>query len=290
MKKYTLDELKEAFLELKYRYREEREEFMTEDVHRAAYLHYRAPATLKVLEQVLSEVKKRVVDLPITVMDVGAGPGLSKDVFKKVLPSVEKITFLEKDRGFGSDGDWIYEDVRDHKFEKQFDLFLFSYMLNELPIEECYQILSKVFSKTKSALIIVEPGSKEGFQRVLNYRKHLIDLGGFIAAPCPHEKNCPLESSWCHFSVRVQRSLMHRQIKEGSLNYEDEKFCYLVVTKNEPQRPHGRIVDKVDAKARMVTIPLCSNEGFNKKIFTKRKCDQFSELKKTRWGDAIEQL
>ena len=288
MKKFSIDELREAFLELKFRYREERGVFMTEDAHREAYLQYRSPATSRVLSFVLEECGRRFPQSITSLMDVGAGPGTSKSVLQKAFPLLKRMVFLEKDRAFGGEGEWIYEDARDYKFDTKMDLFLFSYVLNELSLEECFPILQKSFSQTEKILIIIEPGSKAGFQRILEYRNYLIGQGGYVVAPCPHQGSCPLD--WCHFSVRVERSSLHRQIKEGTLSYEDEKFCYLIVAKEPVPSPTARVVDKVESKSKMVTLPLCTKEGFVKKIFTKRKHAHFSLLKKARWGDAIDAL
>ncbi|MCX6126815.1 MAG: hypothetical protein NTV34_18965, partial [Proteobacteria bacterium] len=72
---------------------------------------------------------------------------------------------------------------------------LFSYSLTELAelpswVTQC------------EGLMIVEPGTQDDGRRLLEIRKKLISQGWFIAAPCTHQKACPLlthsERDWCH--------------------------------------------------------------------------------------------
>ncbi len=284
--KYSLQDLQGAFAELSFRYRKERGEFITTDLHKAAYLLYRAPATLGVLSFVLKELKQWFHGEIGSVMDIGAGHGLSVALFQESFPSLKEIFLLEKEKMVkGKEFSWIEKDVRDYSFDQPVDLSLFSYILNELSLEEALSALTKCFKGTQKILVIMEPGSQEGFQRILAYRDHLISLGGFIMAPCPHHNKCPID--WCHFSVRIQRSPIHRQIKGGELNYEDEKFCYLIVSKEPFTAPYERVVGKSDYRSKMATIPLCTTRGFEKKIFTKAKTPNFPEVRKARWGDAL---
>lgn len=294
-KRYPLVHLQEAFLELNFQYRKERNSFITKEIHRFVYLLYRLPATYQVLSFVLNELKKWFSGELLSAIDMGAGHGASSNLLKEHFPTIKKISFLEKDREFaefseklidkpsGITYQWFYEDLSTYRFTQPVDLSLFSYTLNELGLEESLAILTKTFHQTNEILLIIEPGSKEGFERILSYRSHLIALGGYIMAPCPHQGGCPL--SWCHFSVRLQRSSLHRQIKMAEQNYEDEKFCYLVVSKNPFEAPYERVVDKVDPKSKMVILPLCTKTGFQKRTLTKGKNANFSTAKKLRWGD-----
>jgi ribosomal protein RSM22 (predicted rRNA methylase) len=46
------------------------------------------------------------------------------------------------------------------------------------------------------------------------------------------------EDSWCHFTQRMQRIPVQTQSKQNtSINWEDEKFSYVVLTKvtNQPK-------------------------------------------------------
>ncbi|TIU19787.1 MAG: methyltransferase type 11, partial [Mesorhizobium sp.] len=85
---------------------------------------------------------------------------------------------------------------------------------------------------TSDTLLIVEPGTPAGWQRVLAVRSQLIEAGAHVSAPCPHEAPCPLvPPDWCHFSRRVARSRLHRLAKEADVPWEDEKFIYLAASR-----------------------------------------------------------
>ena len=53
-------------------------------------------------------------------------------------------------------------------------------------------MLDKLWDKTKEVLIIVEPGTPDGFDLVTDARAHLLsqDKDCHVAAPCPHSKVC----------------------------------------------------------------------------------------------------
>lgn len=96
-------------------------------------------------------------------------------------------------------------------------------------------------------MVLIEPGTPEGYLRIREARGQLIDAGMTVAAPCPHDGTCPIEvgQDWCHFSARVSRSSLHRQVKGGSLPYEDEKFSYVAATRFPVEA--GRLPDHAQA-------------------------------------------
>ncbi len=94
--------------------------------------------------------------------------------------------------------------------------------------------------------MIVEPGTPDGYARMIEARDRLIAAGFHVAAPCPHSAACPIVpgTDWCHFSARVSRSSLHRQIKGGTLAYEDEKFSYVAATRRPVTPAPARVVRK----------------------------------------------
>ena len=87
-------------------------------------------------------------------------------------------------------------------------------------------------------------------------------MGGRIAAPCPGNMVCPIEDpDWCHFAARVERTSLHRRLKEAELGYEDEKFSYVVLAKTEAEPARARIVSRPEQKPGLIVLETCTAEG-----------------------------
>jgi ribosomal protein RSM22 (predicted rRNA methylase) len=112
------------------------------------------------------------------------------------------------------------------------DLATAGYVLGELT-ERQQAVLLDLAMQAAPAVLLVEPGTPAGHNRILAARASLLARGYQVAAPCPHELGCPLAAAddWCHFGARVQRSAVHRQAKGAELSYEDEKFSYVAAVR-----------------------------------------------------------
>lgn len=114
-------------------------------------------------------------------------------------------------------------------------------------------------ARAARTVVIIEPGTPDGYLRVREARDQLIAAGLRIAAPCPHDGTCPVVvgEDWCHFSARVSRSSLHRQVKGGSLAYEDEKFSYVAATRVPVTPATARITRKPQIRKGLVLLDLC---------------------------------
>src|SRR5262249_6823495 len=112
------------------------------------------------------------------------------------------------------------------------DVITLSYVLGELTENDRTAVLDKAAAHGQ-VVVVVEPGTPAGFARIRQTRDQVIDAGLTLIAPCPHSGSCPIapDQDWCHFAVRVGRSALHRQVKGGTLSYEDEKFSYVVAAR-----------------------------------------------------------
>lgn len=246
------------------------------DIHRLVYLCVRMPATYAVLCRVFQEF-----EVPQTVIDCGAGPGTSL----WALPN-HSITLIEHDPFFVKLGkqlaphaDAVWKTQTFFQFDERADMILFSFSLNEIPPSKLSDTISHAHEKTDNFIVIIEPGTPEGFERVRKVRSLLLDLGMSLHAPCPHQNACPMEGdNWCHFSVRLPRTSLHRKIKKGSLGFEDEKFSYVVASK-KPHKPSGaRILRHPHKKKGHVLLDLCTSEGLIHQPSTKHKKAKWREL------------
>ena len=258
-------------------------------MHRLAYLTTRFPATLAVAQSVLNKLPKQVE----SVLELGAGVGTSL----WALPFLSNITLVEKDLGLIEMGQrlkpgpyqWIHSDCTQIREFPKSDLILFSYSIGELEGEKAYSLLKTLFQQTLQFLVIIEPGTPKGFERIRNYRELFIKLNGHIIAPCPHTKMCPMEGkNWCHFSERLSRDRLHRILKEGQLGYEDEKYSYLIISKDPFPKSGKRILRHPQKRSGHITFELCREIGVEKKTLSKKDRSAFKDAKRLKWGDVLD--
>jgi Predicted rRNA methylase len=142
------------------------------------------------------------------------------------------------------------------------------------------------------AIAIIEPGTPSGHQRILTARQALLEAGWQVIAPCPHQADCPVrQPDWCHFSARVERSSVHRQLKGGELGHEDEKFSYVVAVPGGVDVPErdgdsARILRHPVKRKGLVELQLCRPDGTaSRAVVTKRQGAAYKQARDVRWGD-----
>ncbi|MDQ4038106.1 MAG: small ribosomal subunit Rsm22 family protein, partial [Actinomycetota bacterium] len=104
----------------------------------------------------------------------------------------------------------------------------------------------------------------------------------------PHEAACPLEPTpdWCHFAVRLTRSIRHRQIKGGARGYEDEKYAYVVASSQPPERRSGRVLRHPQIRTGHVRMTVCATEpGIQDVTVSKRHGQGYRAARQAVWGD-----
>ena len=165
------------------------------------------------------------------------------------------------------------------------------YALTELPDTQIVEAALGLWTRCTGVLVIVEPGRTRDYERLMAVRTALLGTGAKIVAPCPHKRACPLPAGdWCHFSVRLPRSRAHRQVKGGTLGYEDEKFSYLFVARPEiAVRPAGaRIIKQRIVRKFGIDLPLCTQEGLETRLIRKQDAAAFKAVRKLDWGDGLD--
>src|SRR5262249_12452719 len=116
--------------------------------------------------------------------------------------------------------DWRAGDI-DAVGTERADLVSLSYVLGELDEPARERAIERLWAAAEDVLLIVEPGTPAGWQRMLMARNTLIAAGAHLLAPCPHAAVCPLTApDWCHFSERVARSRIHRLAKSADVPWE----------------------------------------------------------------------
>jgi ribosomal protein RSM22 (predicted rRNA methylase) len=282
----------------------------------AAYAAYRMPGTAAATALALQETRLSLPDwTPATLLDFGAGTGSVAWAVADRLPSIETMTLLEQSADAIALGRailgtstspvlhaarwraWRLPDgadaaARDDALNA--DLATVSYVLGELT-EPQQAALVTLAARAAPAVVLVEPGTPAGHRRILSARTRLIDAGYVVAAPCPHQRRCPLETEgdWCHFGARLPRSALHRQVKGADLAYEDEKFSYVAAVRPAllgPARARrypasGRIVRRPQQRKGLVLLDLCAPDGtVRRELVSKSHGAAYRDARKSSWG------
>ncbi|MFJ9741374.1 small ribosomal subunit Rsm22 family protein [Streptomyces sp. NPDC101166] len=268
----------------------------------AAYAAYRMPATYEAVRSALDAFADAVPEwAPAGHTDVGGGTGAATWAATATWPGARPVTVLdwaEPALALGREIAAAHPDLRDTRWQRAridaslaldpVDLVTVSYVLNELPAPGRAALVDAAAAAAR-AVVIVEPGTPDGYARVIEARDRLIAAGFRIAAPCPHSSACPIApgTDWCHFSARVSRSSLHRQVKGGSLPYEDEKFSYVAAARLPVAPASARVVRRPQIRKGQVLLDLCeSEERLDRTTVTKRHGDLYKAARDADWGDA----
>jgi ribosomal protein RSM22 (predicted rRNA methylase) len=288
---------KQSFKELSQSYRSDKNIHIGHNRAEVdAYLLGRLPLTFAILEHVLSLIKFKLSE-KFSCVDFGCGPATAllalNEVFSEssfsYLGIEEKTSMIEAAQFFSDyfecDSQFLQSDVKRVKNEKK-DLAIASFLLNEV---DDLDLFFKTLIDSAEWIVCIEPGTPDGYLRLMKLRELAIAKNKQIFAPCPHTKPCPkTKENWCHFSKRVARTKELKFLKEGSLGYEDEKFCYLILSSKDFCEHEAVIVDRPHVLNFKIQFNVCDQSGqiLSKEVFKKDK-ENFKNIKKKDWGDFI---
>lgn len=261
---------------------------------RAAYLAVRFPSTFAVAQHVWREVL-RVVPTINTVLDAGAGPGTASLAAHDLLDAGTRFTCLERDAGWRTTAQAMAKACEQHQTFRHgtigtdagpHDAVVAAYTLNELASANRATAVDALWRASVKTLILIEPGTPKGFETIRAARAQIVLAGGHAAAPCPHDRECPMTSAdWCHRPIRIARSGSHRAAKQASLAYEDEKFSYVVLTRETPaSRAEARIVRKPMKNAGHVHLDVCTAGGLTRVTVARSDKAHYRTARDAEWG------
>ena len=96
-----------------------------------------------------------------------------------------------------------------------------------------------------------------------------------------------IDPDWCHFAARVERSSLHRRIKEAELGYEDEKFSYVALSRQPVALAAARIIRRPAQQPGVIQLELCTPEGLQSMQVRKRDREAFRAARKAVWGGSL---
>ncbi len=266
------------------------------------YSLVRMPATFGAVADAIQYAVSRSQLQIDSLLDAGAGSGAASWAADYCL-ELQSITCLEREMEMQKIGQelmkegsdilkntrWITTDLVRDPLDYKADLIISSYVMNEMKEEDRMKVVKKLWEAAQKMLLIIEPGTPVGYKQLMNTRDLLISYGAHIAAPCTHKAACRLaKEDWCHFTTRIQRSKMHKLLKDGEVPYEDEKYIYMAFTREACTPASARILRHPVIEKGQVTLEICTEREIKKVTIKKNDKEHFKAARKSKCGDEID--
>ncbi|XP_072544609.1 ribosome assembly protein METTL17, mitochondrial isoform X2 [Salminus brasiliensis] len=190
----------------------------------------------------------------------------------------------------------------------QSDLVVAAFSLSELPTQkEREDTVLTLWRKTSSYLVLVENGTKEGHQILMEARNTLLkkkekvvhdSRKPVVFAPCTHELPCPKLLNQPTVPCNFLQSYWPLPLP-GNGEREQEKFSYLIVGREEEQREKlgegelvqwGRLTSPVHRRPRHVQCQICCSTGELKQLAVTAHHhgrDMYRCARSSDWGDRL---
>lgn len=291
-----------------------------------AYALARMPATYAAVVACLNALCEiRPEFAPHTLLDIGAGPGTATWAAAQAFDCLDEFDAIDANPALRALALDLMSDqarLRSLRYVQSeasaglrdaaasADLVVASYVIGEMNADQQAALADLMWAATRDMLLVVEPGTPAGYQRILDLRRRLIAQGAHVIAPCPHDGECPLIAfstevdttsrgenapkekaapDWCHFVQRLPRSRAHKRIKGAELPFEDEKFSYVALARTPArQRPPRVLAPPLVTKAEM-RIKLCLPDGHaGVTTFPRRDKAAYARVRRISWGDTVD--
>lgn len=270
-----------------------------------AYLTARLPATFAAVAYCLAELSRGNPQFsPRSLLDAGSGPGTVSWAVAASYPNISAVTFLDNNERFlelasnlASQSEHpalrqaraLAGDINNLPPELSADLVVAAYALAELPVSQSRKTAVALWQACKNTLLIIEPGTPQGFARIAQVRAALMAEGAHLMAPCTHMNSCPVaDPDWCHFSVRLTRSREHMHAKKARVPFEDEKFSYVIASRQRVPLHGARILAPPHETKAEIKFKLCTESGLDLHSVASRDKAAYKRGRKLEWGDLFE--
>ena len=168
------------------------------------------------------------------------------------------------------------------------DLVMSNYVFSELTEEGRKLALEKMLNCSNNYVLIVDTGTPRTYENFMIIKKIVFDMGCKVIAPCQSEK-CGLKNDYCQFFARVERSSLLKLSKSAELSFEDEKYFYLLISKNDAINTEfeKRVIRRPQIKTNFIELRLCSNDGISDEKFTKKDKESYKQAKKIKINELM---
>ncbi|XP_062994017.1 methyltransferase-like protein 17, mitochondrial isoform X2 [Elgaria multicarinata webbii] len=283
------------------------------------YMVARMDGVFAAVSRAFHEIQKRVPDFqPHTLLDFGSGTsavswaahgiwGKTLTEYMNIDSSAPMLALAEKlMRGLSEDQQLCFPGVYFRQFlpvspKVKFDLVVSAFSLNELPgHSQRVETVQTLWRKTDGFLVLVENGTKEGHQMLMEARDVVLKgmdkvvhdpREAHVFAPCPHHLPCarlsPDRPLPCNF-IQTYVPLPFR----WNPDKKEEKFSFLILRRGpeESEEPWPRITQPVLCRPRHVHVHLCCADGsLQHAVVTPKKHgrDLYRCARKSHCGDRL---
>ncbi|XP_054850953.1 methyltransferase-like protein 17, mitochondrial [Eublepharis macularius] len=284
------------------------------------YMAARMDGMFAAVSRAFHEIQKRVPDFqPSTLLDFGSGTGTvswaAHNIWGKTLKeymnidsSTAMLALAERlMKGTSPGQNLCFPGVYFRQFlpvspKVKFDLVVSAFSLNELPsYSQREETVQTLWRKTDSFLVLVENGTKEGHQMLMEARDVILkgtdkvvhdSREPHIFAPCPHHLPCPrLASSDCTLPCNFIQAY-HPLPFSWNPDLKEERFSFLIMQRGsgETNESWPRITQPVLCRARHVHVHLCCADGsLQHAVITAQKHgrDLYRCARKSHCGDQL---
>ena len=169
------------------------------------------------------------------------------------------------------------------------DLVTIGYVLNELDAAAASRAVERAWAATVGALAVAAAGTPGGYRRILDGSRAAARPRRPCRSSLPARPALPARGggTGAISPCACPRSSGHRAAKAAQAGFEDEKFAYVVVTREPVGRAPARILRHPQVRGGHVRLELCAADGLRSVVVSKRDRNAFREARKASWGDAF---
>lgn len=261
----------------------------------AVYAISRMPATFAVIYTLISDlIKQGLIKQVDSVIDIGSGTGAGFFACREIFDDI-KVSLFERDDNMIQVFDKFETGVKAKKFnfirdeiKERADIVMSSYVFSELNEDGRRVALKKMIDCSNKYVLIVDTGTPRTYENFMKLKKLVYDFGLKVIAPCCSEK-CGLKNDYCQFYARVERSGLMKMSKSAELSYEDEKYFYLLISKDENMvlQDKKRVIRRPQIKTNFVELKLCTTSGVCEEKFTKKDKELYKLAKKIKINEIM---
>lgn len=283
------------------------------------YLALRTPATYAQLYGAMYHITEVIPSWkPISILDIGSGPGTAVWAASNIWPSINNITCLEKNSNFSKIGkkilqsslpksvnlDWRTVDLSVSKptLNTKFDLVTIGSVLNEMVGKQRNDILEFAYNHCQGLLLVVEPGTPYGFKAVKQASTLLHSHKGTLIAPYIDNSLVLSDQEQIGFAQRIIRPEFHRRIRQiqrklnnpdgkrvlPASDWEKAKYSYVAMSTLPSEiSPYARLIAKPKKSKLYIELKILTKNGVETQRVLRRDKSNYKFAKKLKWGDLL---